>query len=161
MASTIRVVDYDERYRDDFARLNIEWLERWFTVEPVDIEVLHQPEEHVLASGGQIFFALDSDGDAVGTAALRYEGAGIYELTKMAVNPSQRGTGVGRLLMNTVLEAFQRLGGTELYLESNTRLGPALTLYESVGFVHQDGLRPGSIYGRANVYMIWKRPPPS
>ena len=161
MAGTIRVVDYDERYRDDFARLNIEWLERWFTVEPVDIEVLHQPEVHVLASGGQIFFALDSDGNAIGTVALRHEGAGIYELTKMAVNPSQRGAGVGRLLMNTVLEAFQRLGGTELCLESNTRLGPALALYESVGFVRQHGLRPGSVYGRTDVYMIWNQLPPS
>ncbi len=93
--------------------------------------MLHHPEERVLASGGQIFFALDSDGSAVGTVALRHEGARIYELTKMAVNPSQRGTGVGRLLMNAVLEAFQCLGGTEPYLEPNTRLGPALALYES------------------------------
>ena len=158
---TVKVVEYNERYRDDFARLNIEWLERWFTVEPVDIEVLHSPEQHVLAGGGQVFFAIDTDGDVVGTVALRHEGDGVYELTKMAVDPLRRGTGVGRLLIDAVLDAFRRLDGAELFLESNSRLLPALRLYESVGFVHQDGLRPGSVYGRADVHMIWHDSPPS
>ena len=33
---TFRVIDFDPRWRDDFARLNLEWLRRWFEVEPVD-----------------------------------------------------------------------------------------------------------------------------
>ena len=53
----IRVVDYDPRWRADFARLNIEWLERWFVVEPIDREVLSDPETHILVGGGRVLFA--------------------------------------------------------------------------------------------------------
>ena len=51
MASSgnIEIVDYDPRWRADFARLNLEWLERWFTVEPIDREVLGDPDTHLLA----------------------------------------------------------------------------------------------------------------
>ena len=53
------MVDFEPRWRDDFARLNLEWLERWFTVEPGDREVLGDPEAHILAGGGRILFAVD------------------------------------------------------------------------------------------------------
>jgi putative acetyltransferase len=154
----IRVVDYSPRWRTDFERLNVEWLERWFTVEPVDRELLADPETHVLAGGGLVLFAIDTDDHAVGTVALKHEGGGVYELTKMAVDPDQRGRGVGRLLIEAVLTAFADLGGQELYLESNSRLEAAIALYESVGFRHQPVPRPGSVYSRADVYMVWSAP---
>jgi hypothetical protein len=64
--------------------LNLEWLERWFTVEPIDREVLGDPETHILAGGGHVLFAVDGEGHAVGTVALKHEGDGVFELTKMA-----------------------------------------------------------------------------
>lgn len=155
--AAIRIVDYDPRWRADFARLNIEWLERWFVVEPVDREVLGDPETHILASGGKVLFAIDAEGRAVGTVALKHEGGGVYELTKMAVEPDLRGGGVGRQLMQRALEVFAEAGGRELFLESSRKLAPALKLYESVGFVHRPAPRPGSHYARADVYMVWER----
>lgn len=152
----IRVVDYSARWRDDFARLNLEWLERWFTVEPIDREVLGDPETHILAGGGHVLFAVDGEGRAVGTVALKHEGEGVFELTKMAVDPAVRGAGIGRLLMLGALEAFRARGGRELFLESSSKLGPALALYESVGFRHRPAPRPGSHYARADVYMVWE-----
>ena len=154
-AAAIRIVDYDPRWRADFARLNIEWLERWFVVEPVDREVLSDPETHILADGGRVLFAVDGDDRAVGTVALKHEGDGVYELTKMAVDPGQRGSGIGRQLMQRALEVFAEAGGRELFLESSRQLAPALQLYESVGFVHHPAPRPGSHYARADVYMVW------
>src|SRR5688500_10551935 len=152
----IRIVDYAPRWRDDFARLNLEWLERWFTVEPIDREVLGDPEAHILAGGGHVLFAIDGQGHAVGTVALKHEGEGVFELTKMAVASPLRGAGVGRLLMQGALEAFRARGGCELFLESSSKLGPALALYESVGFRHRPAPRPGSHYARADVYMVWE-----
>lgn len=152
----IRVVDYSARWRDDFARLNLEWLERWFAVEPIDREVLGDPETHILAGGGHVLFAVDGEGRAVGTVALKHEGEGVFELTKMAVDPAVRGAGIGRLLMLGALEAFRARGGRELFLESSSKLGPALALYESVGFRHRPAPRPGSHYARADVYMVWE-----
>ena len=156
MAPGIRIVDYSPRWRDDFARLNIEWLERWFVVEAIDREVLSDPETHILAAGGHVLFAIDDDDRAIGTVALKHEGQGFYELTKMAVEPALRGSGVGRLLMQRALDVFRELDGRELFLESSSLLAPALKLYESVGFVHHPAPRPGSHYARADVYMVWE-----
>ena len=148
----MRVERYEPRWRDDFARLNLEWLERWFSVERVDREVLGDPELHVLAGGGCVLFAVDEqDTTAPGTVALKHEGDGVYELTKMAVDPSVRGGGIGRLLVRAALEEFRVVSGRQLFLESSTKLGPALRLYESVGFVRQPRGREGSPYGRSET----------
>ena len=154
--SGVRVADYHPRWRDDFARLNLEWLERWFSVEPVDRDVLGDPEAHVLADGGRILFAVDEDDRALGCVALKHEGGGSYELTKMAVDPTVRGGGIGRILVMAAIEAFAEADGDELFLESNSKLEPAVRLYESVGFVHQPPTSDGSAYSRADVHMIWR-----
>jgi ribosomal protein S18 acetylase RimI-like enzyme len=151
-----RIVDFAPRWREDFARLNLEWLERWFLVEPIDHEVLSDPETHVLADGGRILFAVDEDDRAIGTVALKHQGGGVFELTKRAVAPAQRGRGIGRLLLQGALDAYRTLGGTELFLESSSQLGPALALYESAGFEHLPAPRPGSHYARADIYMVWR-----
>ena len=90
------------------------------------------------------------------TGPFKREDAGVYELTKMAVDPAQHGRGIGRLLMQAALEEFRAIGGRELFLESSSKLGPALQLYESVGFRHYPAPRPGSHYARADVYMVWE-----
>ena len=152
----IRIVDFDPRWRADFARLNIDWLERWFVVEAIDREVLSDPDTHILADGGRVLFAIDDDARAVGTVALKHEGAGVYELTKMAVDPAYQGRGIGRLLMEGALRTYRAVEGRELFLESNSSLAPALNLYESVGFRHHPAPRPGSHYARADVYMVYE-----
>ena len=153
-----RIADFDPRWRADFARLILEWLERWFTVEPIDRAVLDDPEAHILAAGGHVLFAVDAAGRAFGTVALKHEGDGVYELTKMAVSPEARGQGLGRALMVSALARFHALGGRELFLESSSLLATALALYESVGFEHRPAPRPGSHYARADVYMVWTPP---
>ncbi|HZH42767.1 MAG TPA: GNAT family N-acetyltransferase [Lysobacter sp.] len=155
MSPDIRIVDFAPRWRADFERLNLEWLQRWFVVEDVDREVLGDPERHILADGGRVLFAIDGDGRALGTVALKREAEGVYELTKMAVAPDARGRGIGRRLMDAALDTWRALGGRELFLESNSRLGPAIALYESAGFEHRPAPRPGSHYARADVYMVY------
>jgi len=152
----IRIVDFDPRWRADFARLNIDWLERYFVVEPIDRDVLSDPETHILADGGRVLFAIDELDVCVGTVALKHEAQGVYELTKMAVDPASQGQGIGRLLMEGALRTFRELDGRELFLESSLKLTPALKLYESVGFRHRPAPRPGTHYVRADVYMVWE-----
>ncbi len=156
MTTDYRIVDFDAVWRDDFARLNTDWLERYFVVEAVDREVLHSLETLNHAPDGRILFAGDSKNRAIGTVALKRESEGVYELTKMAVEPGHQGAGIGRALMMAALKAYRELGGRELFLESSSKLAPALKLYESVGFVHKPAPRPGSHYQRADVYMVWE-----
>jgi ribosomal protein S18 acetylase RimI-like enzyme len=154
-----RIADYDPRWRADFARLNIDWLERFFVVEEVDRAVLSDPDTHILAKGGRVLFAVDDEDKAIGTVALKHEGEGVYELTKMAVDPAFQGQGIGRLLMEAALATYRDIHGRELFLESSSKLAPALALYESVGFRHRPAPRPGSHYARADVYMVLESPP--
>ena len=148
------IVDWDERYGDAFGRLNREWLEKYFRVESVDIPVLNDPHTHVIEPGGAILYVVQG-GQAVGTAALKKQGEGVFELTKMAVTEGCQGQGLGRQLLGAAIERFLEIGGCRLYLESNSGLGPAIALYESAGFVHESPPE-ASEYARADVYMVYR-----
>jgi len=154
-AARPEVKPFRREWRAHFHRLNAEWLERWFAIEPIDQHVLSEPETAILEPGGAIWFAL-LDGEVIGTVALLKESAGVYELTKMAVESGWRGIGAGRLLLDAAIGEFHKRRGKTLFLESNRKLTPALTLYESAGFVHQPTTRPGSHYQRADVYMVYE-----
>ena len=151
------VKPFHAKWREHFYRINAEWLERYWSLEDIDRRVLSQPEKHVLEPGGAIFFAV-VDGEVIGTCALLRESPGVFELTKMGVETGWRGIGAGRLLIDAVITEFHKRRGKTLFLESNKRLGPALKLYESAGFVHHPAPRPGSHYQRSDVYMIYQPP---
>ena len=136
-----------------FRKLNEEWIERYFRIEPREAVILADPKGTILDTGGKIFFAV-IDNQCVGCCALRRMSDTEFEVAKMAVTPACQGTGIGRRLLHTVIEAGRASGARRLYLETNHRLTPAIRLYESVGFRH---LSPEEIipspYARADVYM--------
>ena len=136
-----------------FFDLNREWLERYFVVEAKDTATLSDPEDMILKHGGEILLA-DRDGETVGCVALIAMREGTYEVAKMAVTPDVQGSGIGRRLLMAAIAWAQEQGAKRLYLESNSRLTPALHLYESVGFRHlPPERRPVSPYARADVFM--------
>jgi len=150
----VEVIPYQPALREHFRRLNQQWLERYFRVEDVDRALFADPEGMILAKGGAIFFALYA-GEVIGTCALIHEGEGVFELSKMGVDENYRGLGAGRKLLDEAIAEYRRRGGTHLFLESNSRLGRALGMYERAGFVRQAERRPGSHYDRADVYMVF------
>jgi DNA-binding MarR family transcriptional regulator/GNAT superfamily N-acetyltransferase len=151
-ASAVEVIPFERRYAADFKRLNIEWLEKYFRVEPIDEEVLSQPAR-ILRDGGAIFLARYR-GAIVGTCALLNAGDGRFELSKMSVTAGHQGLGIGRKLLEAAVAEYLGRGARELFLESNSRLTPAITLYESAGFAHAP--RPAaSHYERSDVYMVY------
>ncbi|HEY0229657.1 MAG TPA: bifunctional helix-turn-helix transcriptional regulator/GNAT family N-acetyltransferase [Dokdonella sp.] len=157
-AASIEVQPYRPEWARHFERINAEWLQRWFVVEAVDRAMLGDPQKHVLDPGGAIVFA-SLDGEVIGTCALLKEAPGVYELSKMAVETGFRGFGAGRKLLEAAIAEFRRRRGHTLFLESSSRLKPALALYESAGFVHHPAPRPGSHYQRADVYMVYEPKP--
>lgn len=148
------LVPYHIDYQQAFYDLNRRWLEEFFEVEPIDHTVLSDPETHILAKGGEVFFTL-VDGKPAGTVAMKIQGPGLFELTKLAVDPDVQQGGMGRALCEKVIERFQARGGKTLYLETNTLLTPAIRLYEKLNFVEMAPPEP-SPYERANYYMEWR-----
>lgn len=149
----IRIEPFSAPRADDFRRLNEAWIERFFKIEPVDAAILGDPQGHIIAPGGEIFFAVER-GAALGTCAVKPQGDGRVELSKMAVTPRAQGRGIGRLLLLAAIDWFRARPEKVLFLESHRSLGPALKLYESGGFQHSE--RPDvSCYDRCDVYMEW------
>ena len=152
-SSAPQIVTYEPKYKDAFARLNEQWINFYFKLEDTDKPALHDPEKHIIDPGGQIFFALDpTTGEVLGTCALVFHDERTAELAKMAVLPSARGRGIGKLLGEAVLAFAQGRGLDKLFLETNHVLTPAIRLYQQLGFTE----RPHpfeSDYGRADFYM--------
>ncbi len=153
-SDAVEIFDFKPELRSAFLDLNTEWLQKYFYVEEMDQHVLSDPQKHILDPGGAIFYARYM-GEIVGTCALINQQNGVYEISKMAVTAKSQGLGIGRRLLQESIMRYHGLGGTQLYLESSSRLLPAIHLYESAGFVHER--RPqGSPYRRSDVFMVYK-----
>ena len=129
----VNIIDYDLSLAKYFKSLNIEWINTHFTVEEHDLEQLNHPDSHILNDGGTIIFAKVND-EITGTCALIRTGDAEYELAKMAVDPKYRGRKIGNALMDAIIKKAKQLRAKRLWLESNTKLTPALTMYAKFGF---------------------------
>jgi putative acetyltransferase len=148
---TVQIVTYRPEFREAFERLNRAWLEAYALLEPADLVYLQDPEGHVLATGGQVFFALDG-GQVVGACAAIRSTPSTVELAKLAVAPEAQGRGLGRRLCEHVLRFARAAGAAQVVLSSNSALVAAIRLYESLGFRHAP-VPPTVPYASADVYM--------
>jgi ribosomal protein S18 acetylase RimI-like enzyme len=130
--------------------LNEAWISKYFALEPKDQAVLGDPQGEIINKGGRVFMAIQ-DGEPVGCVALMKMTDGGFEVAKMTVSETLRGSGLGRALMQRCIDAGKELGATRLYLETNSGLGPALGLYRAMGF--RDLPPADTPYIRADVFM--------
>ena len=83
---------------------------------------------------GRLFLAFEGD-VAVGTACMRRIGLDTVEVKRMYVQPSHRGTGVGRALFDQLIAAARTAGYERVRLDSPEFMTAAHGLYRSNGFV--------------------------
>ena len=129
----VDIKKYNPQFKWEFERLNRQWLEKYFIVESIDLEVFSDPVAKIIRPGGEIIFAL-VENQVAGTCALIKEGKDRYQLGRMAVDEKFQGYGIGKKLMEEILGIAQNKKAKTVYLHSNTRLRPALRLYEKYGF---------------------------
>jgi DNA-binding MarR family transcriptional regulator/GNAT superfamily N-acetyltransferase len=149
-SAAVDIIDYTPQYADDFRRLNHEWITKYFKLEAADNAALDNPQSYILDKGGRIFVAKYKN-EAVGVVALLKMQDGGYELGKMAVSPLAQGKNIGYLLGKHAIENAKQLNATRVFLESNTILKPAISLYNKLGFKKIIGGQ--SPYERANIQM--------
>ena len=148
--SELSIIDYNEDYVASFADLNKAWLKKYFVVEPIDEAIFANPQQYIIAKGGQIFFALMNE-KVVGTFALIKVEEGMYELSKMAVSEEYRGRNIGNKMLQFCIEKAGTLNAKKVILYSNTLLAPAIHLYKKFGFKE---VPLGQVdYKRANIKM--------
>ena len=70
----------------------------------------------------------------------------------MGVAKQARGRGAGLLLVRAIIDRAQSMGFERIFLETNSRLLPAVSIYRKVGF-QQIVLPSLSAYQRADTYM--------
>src|SRR5829696_1156348 len=97
------------------------------------ISISANPEELTPPAGYCVVARLR--GLPIGCGALKLHGAAPAELKRMWVDPTSRGLGVGRRLLES-LEALARENGVRvLHLETNRALREAIEWYRKAGFV--------------------------
>jgi len=151
-SKNVSIVGYQPRFKKAFRELNVEWISTYFKMEKADHLALDNPKSYILDKGGYIFVAL-LDNEPVGVCAMikmndpEYD----FELAKMAVSPAAQGKNIGFLLGQAVINKARSLGARKLYLESNTKLIPAINLYHKLGFQKIAGHY--TPYERSNIQM--------
>jgi ribosomal protein S18 acetylase RimI-like enzyme len=147
----IKIVDYEPHHQPFFEKFNRQWIEELFEMEPVDEWVVRNPDKAILETGGAILMA-EFEGEVAGTVGLRKAGDGVFEFTKMAVDPAFRRKGIAEMISYASFRRAHQLGASRVILYSNTLNAGAIKLYEKIGFVHVPV--ENDVYKRANVKMV-------
>ncbi len=89
-----------------------------------------------LVDEGVVFFVARSDGDPAGCGGILFvSGEDAYgEVKRMYVRPGHRGEGVGRRVLERLLDEARARGFTTVRLETGIDQVEAIGLYESLGF---------------------------
>lgn len=147
----LKILPYQSIFSKAFYELNVEWLETYFCVEEFDKEVLSNPEKYIINPGGHIFFALENK-KILGTVALMPYDKNCFELTKMAVDPKERGRGIGQQMIKYCINFSKKQEINKLILYSNTILENAIHIYRKYGF-KEIPKEKNSPYKRGNIKM--------
>ncbi|HEY1872653.1 MAG TPA: bifunctional helix-turn-helix transcriptional regulator/GNAT family N-acetyltransferase [Chitinophagaceae bacterium] len=154
-SKNVTIVEYQPKYQQAFKELNEQWISQYFEIEAADSKVLDNPKTQIINKGGYIYVALYNE-EPVGVCALLKMNDPVYdyELIKMAVRPDMQGKNIGWLLGQAVINKARSLKANVLYLESNTMLKAAISLYEKMGFKRVVGRK--TPYKRCNIQMELK-----
>lgn len=150
LKENVTIENFAPKHAPYFYDLNVEWLEKYFYVEPYDHKVLSNPQDFIIDKGGYIFFAKYNN-EIVGTVALINQSS-FFELSKMAVSPKYQGLKIGKQLMDYCISFSKKQGWESITLYSHRTLVPAINLYKKIGFVEIE-LEADSHYERSDIKM--------
>jgi putative acetyltransferase len=145
----VSIVPYSPKFQKAFKELNEAWITRYFHIEDEDIRTLSDPDK-IIREGGYILVAVVDD-LPVGVCALKKNGTGIFEFSKMAVAENCQGLGVGHQLLSTAIEVAGSASAKTIFLEGNTKLAASIHLYKKFGFEEVTDRK--SHFERVNIIM--------
>ncbi|MDG2234812.1 MAG: GNAT family N-acetyltransferase [Flavobacteriaceae bacterium] len=147
----IKFREFTAKDSEQFKALNIEWLKKYFEVEPIDERVLSNPRSEILDSGGFIFMSEIKD-EVIGTFAFIKKGNQIFEFSKMAIDPKFRNKGYGNVMIQFAISFAKKYRWNKIILYSNRILKNSIHLYFKYGFIEVP-MEADVIYYRGNIKM--------
>lgn len=98
----MKIVENKKEYLKDFIQLNEEWIQKYFEIEQIDIELAENPYK-IIEEGGYIFSIIENK-NVIGVCALINNTNGVYEVVRMAVSNQYQGKGYGSILIEACLK---------------------------------------------------------
>lgn len=110
-------------------------------------EVTTMPGKYAPPSG-ELLLARDAQDEPLGCVGLRQlPQDGCCEMKRLYVSPSARGLGLGRILVDAILEKAARIGYREIRLDTLPDMVEALALYRKAGFTPIDSYYSTPVVG--------------
>jgi putative acetyltransferase len=109
------------------------------------------------ADGGALLLAIERmpEDTPAGTIALRRLNDRSGEVKRLYLRPAFRGRGLGRYLLENVIERARAIGYETLYADTLPSMTDALSLYARLGFERVEAYAneptPGAVYLRLNL----------
>lgn len=129
------IIRYEDSYQEELIKLILTIQQEEFGLD-IGLEQqldLLQIGKHYQENGGQFWLAR-VDGKVVGSIALIALENGRAALKKMFVAKDYRKTGLGRQLVNTLVDFCKEEGIEEVYLGTTQRFVSAQRFYRNYGF---------------------------
>ncbi len=109
------------------------WLGISLCFQDFDRELAALPGEYA-PPDGRLLLAFEDD-ELAGCIGLRKIRATTCEMKRLFLRPEFRGRGLGRVLVERVIEEARQIGYTQLCLDTLPgRMDKAIALYKSIGF---------------------------
>ncbi|MES1221246.1 MAG: GNAT family N-acetyltransferase [Bacteroidota bacterium] len=107
---------------------------------PTSLRKQMQEDKHV-------FLVIEDDQQPVGFASYSDAGNGIYKLHKIYVLPNRQGKGLGKIIVDFIVNEIRPQGATALQLNVN-RYNKARNFYERLGFtvIKEEDINIGNDY---------------
>ena len=133
LINEIEFIAFDERYVNDFRRLNEDWLGSYLEISDHDRHILSNPIKEIINKNGKIYLLI-SGGKVIGTYALQKISDQACELSKFTIMKEFRGRKLGERMLEHAIENAKDLKYNSIVLYTHHELKEASQLYSKMGF---------------------------
>lgn len=129
----MKVITFEEKYRQDFIDFNTDWIISNFGfLEEHDKDTFEKIDEE-MQLGAMIFFAVEDEVPLATCMAMPMEGT-TWEICKLGSNKHVPHKGAGSAVFEAAMQWALNHGAEKLFILSNSKLKAAIHIYKKYGF---------------------------